>query len=387
MSSDYSGSVFTDNILISYLPVRPCGVSLQLNLSPFENCQMMRVLILKQLPMRIRTLQSLFVLGILVVLISISSCRGDRRPLLPNVTGRAGEVVVVMNAPLWEAEPGRVLGRTLASEHPGLLQYEPMFNIVRIGHAAFTNIFKTHRNIVVVNVSPTAGETRMSIRKNVWARPQTVIEIIARDSESLASFLENQRERILDEFVSAERERIIDYHKSMERVSIRERLQDKFDVSMVVPRGYNIIIDTTDFIWIRHDPRRVTQDIIQGVFVYQFEYTDPETFTPEYLVRVRDRFLRRYIEGPSPGSWMATETLVPPEFIEFMENDRYHAKLRGLWRLENDFMGGPFISHATLNEERNKVVVAEAFVYVPGDRKRNLLRQVEAIIRTLEIGE
>ncbi len=334
-----------------------------------------------------RTLQSLFVFGLLVVYVSLLSCRGDRSPLLPNVTGRAGEVVVVMNAPLWEAEPGRTLGKALASEHPGLLQYEPMFDIVRIGHAAFTNIFKTHRNIIVVNVSPTAGETLMSIRKNVWARPQTVLEIIARDAESLTSFLENQSERILDEFVAAERERIIDYHRSMERVSIRERLQEKFDASIIVPRGYSIIIDTTDFIWIRHDPRRLTQDIIQGVIVYQFEYTDPETFTPEYLVRVRDRFLRRYIEGPSPGSWMATEALVPPEFIEFMDNDRYHAKLRGLWKVENDFMGGPFISHATLDEERNKVIVAEAFVYVPGDKKRNLLRQVEAIIRTLEIKE
>ncbi len=337
--------------------------------------------------MSIKIKKNLFVLGLLAGLVSISACRGERTPLLPNVTGRAGEVVVVMNAPLWEAEPGRTLGKALQSEHPGLLQYEPMFDVVRISHAAFTNIFKTHRNIIIVNVSPTAGETRMSIRKDAWARPQTVLDIIARDAESLTTFIENQKQRILDEFVDAERGRIIDYHKAMERVSVRERLDEKFNASMVVPRGYNIIIDTTDFIWIRHDPRRVTQDIIQGLFVYQFDYTDPETFTPEYLIGVRDRFLRRYVEGPTPGSWMTTETLVPPDFDEFMDNDRYYARLRGLWRVENDFMGGPFVSHATLDEERSKVIVAEAFVYVPGDRKRNLLRQVEAIIHTLEIGE
>jgi len=318
-------------------------------------------------------------------LLLLVSCRGDRSPLLPNVTGRAGEVVVVMNAPLWEDEPGRTLGKTLESEHPGLIQYEPMFNVVRIGHAAFSNIFKTHRNIVIVNVSSHATDTRMNIRRNVWARPQTVLEITATDAGALSSFLENQQERILEEFVMAERERIVDYHRAMERTSIRERLQQKFNISMVVPTGYNIVLDTTDFVWIRHDPRRLTQDIIQGVFVYQFEYTDPETFTPDFLVQSRNRFLRRFIEGPSAGSWMSTETLIPPDFDEFMDNDRYFAMLRGLWRVENDFMGGPFVSYITLDESRNKVIVAEAFVYVPGDRKRNLLRQVEAIISTLEV--
>ncbi|TVR74937.1 MAG: DUF4837 family protein [Marinilabiliales bacterium] len=327
----------------------------------------------------------LFLLSMTAAIVILASCRGDRSPLLPNVTGRAGEVVVVMNAPLWEAEPGRTLGKTLESEHPGLIQYEPMFNVVRIGHAAFSNIFKTHRNIVIVNVSSQATDTRMNIRKNVWARPQTILEITSTDAASLNSFLENQRERILEEFVTAERERIVEYHRTMERISIRERLQEKFNISMVVPAGYNIVLDTADFIWIRHDPRRLTQDIIQGIFVYQFDYTDPETFTPDFLVGARNRFLRRYIEGPSAGSWMSTEALIPPDFDEFMDNGRYFAMLRGLWRVENDFMGGPFVSYITLDEPRNKVIVAEAFVYVPGDRKRNLLRQVEAIISTLEV--
>jgi hypothetical protein len=324
--------------------------------------------------------------GLLAGIILLTSC-GDRSPLLPNVTGRAGEVVLVMNAPLWESESGKVLGGILASEHPGLMQYEPMFDIVRIGHAAFSNIFKTHRNIVIVNVSGNYQDTRMSIRNDAWAKPQTILEINAKDTESLLSFVENQGDRILEELISAERKRILDYNSEMELTSIREHLSESFDISLTVPRGYNIIIDTTDFIWIRHDPRRITRDIIQGVFVYQYDYTDSETFTPEYLVSKRDEMLKKYVDGPSPGSWMATETTVFPEFTEFMENDRYFARLEGLWKVENDFMGGPFVSHTTLDEERNKVVTVEAFVYAPGDKKRNLLRQVEAILHTLEIEE
>lgn len=322
---------------------------------------------------------------LLISVLSIMVSCGERSPLLPNVTGTAGQVVVVMNAPLWEAEPGRALGGILASEHPGLMQYEPMFDIVRIGHAAFTNIFKTHRNIVIVNVSPHYEDTRMSIRNNVWARPQTLLEINSTDSESLRLFIEAQGERILEELVQAERDRIMDYNRESELTHIRQHLRERFNLSLTVPRGYNIIIDTSDFIWIRHDPRRITRDIIQGIFIYKYDYADPETFSPEFLVNKRDDFLRRYVEGPSENSWMATERLIFPDFTEFMKNDRYIARLEGLWKVENDFMGGPFISHTTLDENRNRVITVECFVFAPGDNKRNLLRQVEAILHTLEI--
>ncbi len=327
-----------------------------------------------------------FILMLIAVLTIMVSC-GERSPMLPNVTGTAGQVVVVMNAPLWEAEPGRTLGGILASEHPGLMQYEPMFDIVRIGHAAFTNIFKTHRNLVIINVSPHYEDTRMSIRNNVWAKPQTLLEINSSDSESLHRFIEAQGDRILDELVQAERNRILNYNRESELTHIRRHLGERFNMSLIVPRGYNIIIDTTDFIWIRHDPRRVTRDIIQGLFIYKYDYTDPETFSPEFLVNKRDYFLRRYIEGPSENSWMATETLIFPDFMAFMDNDRYVARLKGLWKVENDFMGGPFVSHTTLDENRNKVITVEGFVYAPADKKRNLLRQVEAILHTLEIHE
>lgn len=306
---------------------------------------------------------------------------------MPNVTGRAGEVVLVMNSPVWESESGRALGRILSSEHPGLVQFEPMFEVVRIGHAAFTNIFKTHRNIIIVNISSQYSETQMTIKNNVWAKPQVVLEINAPDMDAFHIFIDNQDERILEELVKAERNRITEYIREMEKTSVTERVEEKFDISIIIPRGYNIVIDTSDFVWVRFDPRRITQDIIQGIFIYQFDYTDPETFTPGYLVDKRNEFLKNYISGPSPDSWMTTEMLVEPVFSEFMKDEKYVAELKGLWKVENDFMGGPFISHTKLNEETNKVVTVECFVYAPGQKKRNLLRQVEAILYTYEIKE
>ena len=59
--------------------------------------------------------------------------------------------------------------------------------------------------------------------------------------------------------------------------------------------------------------------------------------------------------------------------------------MRGLWKLEKAFMGGPFISHTILDESRNRVVTVEGFVYAPRLDKRLYVREVEAILYTFDI--
>ena len=59
--------------------------------------------------------------------------------------------------------------------------------------------------------------------------------------------------------------------------------------------------------------------------------------------------------------------------------------MRGLWRLINDYMGGPYISLAELDAAGQRVVVAFGYVYAPSKNKRNLLRQVEAMVYSLKL--
>ena len=82
---------------------------------------------------------------------------------------------------------------------------------------------------------------------------------------------------------------------------------------------------------------------------------------------------------------MTTEDILPPDYSEFEMEGRYFAKLRGLWKLENGFMGGPFISLSTVDEKRQRIVTVDGYVYAPSEEKREFLRQVESILYSLEI--
>ena len=162
-----------------------------------------------------------------------------------------------------------------------------------------------------------------------------------------------------------------------------EALKEKQHIFLGIPRGYNLDVDEEDFVWIS----RETPSISQAILVYTYEYTDTNTFTQEYQVRKRNYVMRRKVKGPSGDSWMTTETLIPPEFTEFEKEGRYFSKLRGLWKLEKGAMGGPFVSLSTVDETRNRVVTVEGYVYAPGEPKREHLRQVDAIIHSLQILE
>jgi hypothetical protein len=154
-------------------------------------------------------------------------------------------------------------------------------------------------------------------------------------------------------------------------------------LSLTIPKGYSYDMDTTDFHWIALE----TPDISQGIFVYYYNYTDKETFTQDYLIKKRDSFLKLYVHGSSPDSYMTTELQVFPTFNSYELNGIYTAELRGLWKMHGDFMGGPFISLTQLDEKRNRIVTVEGYVYAPKFNKRNYVRQLEAILYSLQFAE
>ena len=92
---------------------------------------------------------------------------------------------------------------------------------------------------------------------------------------------------------------------------------------------------------------------------------------------------KQKVEGPARGSYMVIEDRVPVDFHLFRFRQRNYAEMRGLWTLENGFMGGPFINLVTRDDVNDRFVMLDGFVYAPNDDKRELLRQLEAIIYTI----
>ena len=48
-------------------------------------------------------------------------------------------------------------------------------------------------------------------------------------------------------------------------------------------------------------------------------------------------------------------------------------------------MGGPFVSHSSVDTVNNRIIVVEGFVYAPEKMKRTMIRRLEAALYTLRL--
>ncbi len=299
--------------------------------------------------------------------------------LLPNVSGTAGEVLVVMDNFNWKNKAGEILRKTLETEYPALTQPEPLFDLMHITAGAFENIFQIHRTVLIVDVGEDVEESKLKYSKNVWAKPQLVIRIEAPDSYALEELLEKEKDNIRNNILIYDRERIQNVYKNSKDPEIRD-IVSNFYITLAIPRGYNVDMETEEFASFSIETAKTSQVI----FVYEYPWNGDKEIQTQDIIRKRNEFLKTYTKGTRIDSYITTTELFPPETYDITKNGKRYVEVRGWWELHNGYMGGPFLSHSTVDENRNKVVVVEGYVYNPNNKKRNMMRQLEAIVYSME---
>ena len=83
---------------------------------------------------------------------------------------------------------------------------------------------------------------------------------------------------------------------------------------------------------------------------------------------------------------MTTEKLDIPLQDTVELNGHFGIRTQSLWRLEHDFMGGPFINYLIYDKTNNRIIHLDAYVYAPDiTSKRRLMREMEAMLTTFGV--
>ena len=321
------------------------------------------------------------ILALTLTIAALCSCGGRRQALLPNISGKAGEVVVVIEKNEWEGALGTATRDLLACDCPWFLMREPLYTLVNVPHGSFTDLFKVHRNIVFFDIDPMVAEPGVKYLQNIWARPQAVVNIAAHDVQGAISLLEENGRKITSFIEQAERERVIANTMRYEEKDLAAMVEGIFGGTLHFPTGYKFRKKTSDFIWIA-DEKQYTN---QGVFVYRYPALGiDDDFSRANIIAHRNEVLRNNVPGMFDNTYMTTGAIPTPE-VEYMKyQGRSFAQTRGYWEVANDYMGGPFVSHSFYSPDGVYVIVCEAFVYAPKYDKRQYLRQVESLLYSWE---
>jgi len=57
---------------------------------------------------------------------------------------------------------------------------------------------------------------------------------------------------------------------------------------------------------------------------------------------------------------------------------------RGLWKTSDSTNGGPFLSYTFVDKDLNRLYYIEGYVYAPSKDKRDLMLEMQVILRTFE---
>lgn len=321
-------------------------------------------------------------LALITLALLLAGCKGTKA-LLPNVSGKAGEIVVVMDKPYWEGGLGNDVRGLLASDCPYLAQKEPLYSLVNVVPSQFGDIFKIHRNIVIMNINPQVDSSSIVFRHDVWSQPQCVIQISAADTTGAAAVLKQRSSLILASIEQAERDRVIHNTMQYEEKDIAPKVKEIFGGSLHFPVGYKIRKATNDFMWIAYD----TQYVYQDAFIYRYPVDKDNPFSEENIIMHRNEVLEANVPGMFDNTFMTTSQMFPVTIESLKYKDRRFVQTRGLWEVKNDFMGGPFVSHSFYSQDGKYIIVLEAWIYAPRFDKRQYLRQAESILYTWEWGE
>lgn len=327
-----------------------------------------------------KKIKNTFYVFLTILFAGLLSCN-NQEGIMKNITGKPGEMIVVMSDASWDGKPGQLLRETMAQQHIALPQDEPLFDIVKLTPESFQSIFRTTRNIIQTRISSAIEQSGVNFRNDMWASPQATVQINAKNEKEFEELFNENKNKILSYFLKAERDRLTgNYRKFYER-GIFNVLDKKFDISINIAPGFQIATEKKDFIWLRFE----TPEISQGIIIYTYPFVSDSAFMTEYQMNVRDHFLKSFVPGPAEGSYMTTERQIEQFTNIIRHNGNYAAEMRGLWKLVNDFMGGPYISLSELDLANQRVITAYGYIYAPSKNKRNYIRQLEAMLYSLKL--
>lgn len=324
----------------------------------------------------------LFYLSMALITALFSACgNGKKGVFTPTSSGRAYEILVVIDQGLWERPAGRALYDVLDSDVPGLPQSERSFRIMYTSPANYDSTLKLIRNIIIVEVNKDLyTQPKFKYAKNVYAAPQSILTIQAPDEASFEKFVEENRQVIVDFFTRAEMNRQIAVLENKHSDYVSTKVKSMFDCDVWVPGELTATKQGENFFWAGTNAATGDQNFV----IYSYPYTDKDTFTKEYFVHKRDSVMKINIPGAREGMYMETDSLMT-DVRPINVQDEYALEARGLWRVKGDFMGGPYVSHVRLDKVNQRIIVSEIFVYSPDKMKRNLVRQMEASLYTLKL--
>lgn len=336
------------------------------------------------------------------------SCKEARdqikEELKPTARGEVGEIILIMDSTQWEGALGDQIKKMYRAPMAGLPQPEPMFNISKVNPLKINDVFKSSSNLIFLMTldSKTRQSQRIrnyftnnslkmiqsdpslfkTVHEDEFARGQVVLYLYSKSEELLLEKLKQNEDQLVAMFENRAIEKTKGKIFKQKETQLMGALKEDFGYDITIPYGWDLAKQTKNFAWLRF----LEASSEQNIFIHSDHYRDQGIF--ENIGSYRDRITETFLRDSEKKEKFITRQMqdyVPLETRQISFKGNYAIEARGLWKISDNSGGGPFVSYTIVDEGNQRVYYIEGYVYSPGTDKKNLVREVNAILSTFEI--
>ena len=343
----------------------------------------------------------------LILFYLLSNCSSDNQTsnnFLPNATGTESEMLIVMDSSKFKNNLGRSLINVFGENIYGLPQPEPYFDLKYIRPNNFNNILKFAKNIIITFTlegnSPSSRLLRkefnqssiekiekdtslfMMIKKDQYAKGQEILYLFSKDDSTLLEHIKKNKNKLRNYFENRVIKNVNKKKLSNTNKNISKDLIKRFGYNITVPSGFSIGKLDSQFVWLRE----IDPELEKNIFIYFENYISDEIFYKKNIEDFRKKISLKYLRDiENPSIYMTYQKELPFLKKEVNFKKRFSIETRGLWKLSDISGGGPFLSYTFVDKKSNRLYYLEGYVYAPGSKKRDLMREIYSILWSFKI--
>jgi hypothetical protein len=315
---------------------------------------------------------------VFVFVLCCIACNKDKHNDADASKGNINEISIVISDVLWNGEIGDSLRKKLAAPVDGLTQEEPLFTLNQLHDKSFDGSLKKGRNIIVIDKDSKKG---YAFVRNNYCAPQNVFTITGRSIDEILELIDMHSDEIIRTIRQTE---IAENQQRNIRLGLldEKKIESQYNISIKVPSTYSYALQNENFVWLKKDIPSGNTNILLYKVPYGVIEKD-KTIGPN-IIKMRDSIGSEYIHGQEHGTFMVTEEAYSPYLFMTSFNDKSAFETRGNWEMKNDFMSGPFLNYTIRDDKHNCYMVIEGFIYSPSSPKRDLVIELESIIKSVK---
>jgi len=287
---------------------------------------------------------------------------------IPKALGLANHITVIADNTLWESDLRDTFEYYFQAAYPILPQPEPLFDIRHytykdISQSTIKRELRTY--VVLANLEDQSSEVSKMVLEdlgaergnraktdpsynsavgyNRWAKDQMVIYLFGKNREDLMTQIVQQFPSIAKKVNKFDEDKIYSLtYLAKSSTRLNTMFKENYNATIDVPADYFLALHEDKTMWFRKE----TDFISFNLMITEVPYRDENQLKKSGQKAIMDSLGLKYVSTEIDATYKKINDVDLPMLAEASNlGNSYPIETRGIWEIENDFMGGPFLSY------------------------------------------